>query len=138
MTFRRPSWISRSFRLSKSFLTCTKGKSLFDSRLLTVLADPADCAASRVNSRAAQFVSVGPPDVYIKFVPVSSMPEILDIDSIMEEMIRTLEETIRTVGDAVGKNRRARLAGQRSSPLFLRRPRNLCINISMVSSKLRN
>jgi hypothetical protein len=52
MTFRRPSRTSLSLRLSKSFLVWANGRSRLEARTLTVRAEPADCAASRVNSRA--------------------------------------------------------------------------------------
>ena len=57
MTFRRPSKTSRSLRLSSNFFICANGKSRCEGRELTVLAEPADCAASNVNSRADANIS---------------------------------------------------------------------------------
>ena len=51
MTFRSPSRISRSFRLSRSFFSCVKGRGLVDE-LLFWRTELADAAASRVRSRA--------------------------------------------------------------------------------------
>lgn len=60
MTFRKPSKISLSLRLSSNFFTERKGISLFEGRELMVLAEPADCAASKVSSRA---VTPSQPDL---------------------------------------------------------------------------
>ena len=54
MTFRKPSKISLSLRLSNSFFVWAKGESLIEGRELTVLAEP---AASNVNSRAEVRIS---------------------------------------------------------------------------------
>ena len=54
MTFRSPSRISRSFRLSNSFFTCKKGTSRTATLELKPRLDPVDCAASMVRSRAGK------------------------------------------------------------------------------------
>ena len=82
MTFRKPSRISRSLRLSSSFLTCTNGASRTAILELKFLADPADCAASRVRSLAIfESQCLIKIEHTVQNVPVSRSEDTLDIDS---------------------------------------------------------
>ena len=83
MTFRRPSRISRSFRLSNSFLTCKKGRSRIAGLELKLRLDPVDCAASMVRSRASRYQQEILGTELHQVIPVSSIDEILEIDSMV-------------------------------------------------------
>ena len=82
MTLRKPSSISRSFRLSKSFFIWTAGRSRVIEREVIVRPELADWAASSVNSRAMLLVSI-PGENLINDLPVSNMDDIFEIDSIL-------------------------------------------------------
>jgi hypothetical protein len=77
MTFRNPSRTSLSLRLSSSFFICTGGRLLAELRELR-----ADCAASRVSSRATEGQRKIVPQISHRiYIPLSSKLDILDMDS---------------------------------------------------------
>jgi len=82
MTFLSPSSTSLSLRLSSSFLICAAGSVFVELRELL-----ADCAASRVSSRAVKEVSaqllqtIALLEIPETNIPLSSKLVILDIDS---------------------------------------------------------
>lgn len=81
ITRRKPSSTSRSFLLSSNFFICAGGICLTDRRPA-----PASRAASSVRSRAATGQTGFLVMVYVQtrlIIPVSSIPEIRDIDSIL-------------------------------------------------------
>lgn len=83
ITFLSPSKTSRSFRLSKSFFSCANGKFL-GGLMLKPRAAVADEAASIVRSRAIGRPQSYSLDMVIEMnLPVSSIDDILEIDSIL-------------------------------------------------------
>jgi hypothetical protein len=93
MTFLNPSSTSLSFRLSSNFLIWPAGIVFVVVRELR-----ADCAASRVSSRAtkrsASRCACGLHSKY--YIPLSSKLDILDIDSISDHGIGELHRWLTT------------------------------------------